>query len=300
MVPEFDTVAFELKPGQISDLVKTQYGFHIIKVVEKKEAATKPLEEVRAQLVDQIKWERAQAQATTQAETLAADIRRPGDLEKARSRGANVAESGFFLREEPIAGLGFAPAVSQAAFDMKEGAVSEPIRTSQGFAFITVLATQPPYVPKIDEVKDRVRDDLVKERAGEVAHQKAAAIAGQLNTATFEKAAKAAGLEVKPTELVARGSSLPDVGISTAVDAAAFALQAGGVSAPISTDAGTVIVKVIERHEVTADEIATNRAATREELLNERRNRFFSSYMNKAKQRMTIEINREALQQVIV
>ena len=63
MVPEFDKVAFALPPGQISDLVKTQYGYHIIKVTEKKPATTKTLDEVRAQIEDQLKWERAQAEA---------------------------------------------------------------------------------------------------------------------------------------------------------------------------------------------------------------------------------------------
>ena len=61
MVPEFDKVAFALQPGQISDLVKTQFGYHIIKVTDKKPATTKPLAEVRAQIEDQMKWERAQS-----------------------------------------------------------------------------------------------------------------------------------------------------------------------------------------------------------------------------------------------
>ena len=47
MVPEFDQAVFAMQPGQISDLVKTQYGYHIIKLVDKKSAATRSLAEVR-------------------------------------------------------------------------------------------------------------------------------------------------------------------------------------------------------------------------------------------------------------
>src|SRR6202163_711760 len=63
MVPEFDQAVFAMQPGQISDLVKTQYGYHVIKLVDKKSAATRPLTEVRQQLSDQLAYERAQAQA---------------------------------------------------------------------------------------------------------------------------------------------------------------------------------------------------------------------------------------------
>ena len=59
-----------MTPGQISDLVKTQYGFHIIKVIDKKAATTKPLDEVRAQIEDQLKWDRAQSQAQRTAQTM--------------------------------------------------------------------------------------------------------------------------------------------------------------------------------------------------------------------------------------
>src|SRR5689334_18943673 len=58
MVPEFDQAVFAMQPGQISDLVKTQYGYHIIKLVDKKPATTRPLAEVRQQLSDQLAYQR--------------------------------------------------------------------------------------------------------------------------------------------------------------------------------------------------------------------------------------------------
>jgi peptidyl-prolyl cis-trans isomerase D len=301
MVPEFDQVAFTLEPGQLSDLVKTQYGYNVIKVVDKKPGTTRPLAEVRQQLNDQLAYERAQAQAADLAESLGKQISKPADLDKvAKAQGLAVQESGFFARDEPILGLGPSPEVAAKAFDMKPDEVAGPLRASRGFVFETFVAKQDSYVPKVDEVKDRVRDEVVKQKARDLSKQKAAEIAAKLKAAPdFEKAAKAAGVEAKTTDLIPRDSPIPDVGASPAVDAVAFALPAGAVSDPIATDTATAIVKVLEKVEVSTDEWNNNKDRFREEVLSDRRNRFFSAYMSKAKQKMKIEVDREALQRAV-
>jgi parvulin-like peptidyl-prolyl isomerase len=80
---------------------------------------------------------------------------------------------------------------------------------------------------------------------------------------------------------------------------AAFSMAQGAVSDPITTDTGTAIIKVVEKQQVTPEEITNNKDRFREELLNDKKNRFFSAYMGKAKQKMRIEVNREAMQRAI-
>jgi peptidyl-prolyl cis-trans isomerase D len=301
MVPEFDAVAFTLQPGQISDVVKTQLGYHIIKLTDKKPGTTRPFAELRQQLTDQLSYERAQSQAGELSATLEKQITKPADLDKvAKAQGLTVQESGFFARDEPILGLGPSPEAASRAFEMKTGEVSAPLRASRGFAFITPVGKQDPYVPKLDEVKERVRDEVIKQKARDLSRQKAAEVAAKLKASPdFDKAAKAAGVEAKTTELIARDAPIPDLGVAPAVEEAAFKMTVGSTSDPIAVDNGTAVIKLVEKQEVTPSDYALARDKFREELLSDRRNRFFGAYMQKAKQRMKIEVNREQLQKAV-
>jgi len=301
MVPEFDAVAFSLEPGQISDLVKTQYGYHIIKVVEKKLGTTQELASVRQQISDQIANQRAQTQAADLGDRLAAQITKASDLDSAaRSQGLKVEETGFFARDEPLMALGGTPEVAMRAFDLAEGQVSGQIRTPRGVVFIAPAGKQDSYVPKFEEAKDRVREALISERARALGRKKAAELAAKLKGGgDFVKAAKAAGVEAKTTDFITRDAPIPDLGNAPAVLDIAFKLPEGAVSEPISTDNGTAIVKVVEKEGVTPADYTSNKDTFREQVLNDRRGRFFSGYMLKAKQKMKIDVNREALQRVV-
>ena len=300
MVPEFEQAAFSMQPGQISDLVKSQYGYHIIKVTDKKPAVTRPFDEVKAQIQDQLLSQKADEQVADLARKLQDQIKKPADLDKvATEQGLMVQESGFFQRTDPVPGLGAAPAVADSAFRLKDGEVSSALTSTRGPVFITVSGKKDPYVPKIDEVKDRVRQDLIRTRAADLSRQRAGEIAATLKSAKdFAAAAKAQGLEAKDTQLMTRGTALPDVGVSPDVDKIAFSLPAGAVSNPIPTTDGTVIVKVVERHDVTPDEFRKAKDTFRAQLLNERRDRFFTAYMNRVKESTKIAVKNDVLRRV--
>jgi peptidyl-prolyl cis-trans isomerase D len=301
MVPEFDAAVFAMQPGQISDLVKTQYGFHIIKLVEKRAAGVRPLAEVRNEIIERLKWERAQARATELSTKVASELKTPADFDRvAKANGLVTKESGFFLRDEPIADLGPSPQVASEAFTLKDGTVSEPLRTAQGFVFITVTGKQPSTLPVLDAVKARVSNDIIQKKAIDAAKAAAAGVAPTLKSAAnFGAAAKTAGRELKTTELISRGAVIPDAGASPAVDKVVFALPAGGVSDPIVTDTGAVIVKVVERSDVKPAELTTAKDGLKREMISERQNRFFSSYMTKAKEKLRIETYPETLARVL-
>ncbi len=301
MVPQFDAVAFGMEAGQISDLVKTQYGYHIIKLTDKKPGTTRELATVQDQIKDQIASQRAQAQAADLADTLAHEITKAADLDAAaKAHALKVDESGFFARDEPILALGGSPEVARRAFELTEGQASGQIRTPRGFVFIGYAGKQDSYTPKFDEAKDKVRNEAIKQRARELAAKKAAELASNLKgSADFVKTAKAAGVEAKTTDFLTRDAPIPDLGQAPDVLESAFKLSQGAVSDPIPTETGTTIVKVVEKETVTPEAFSANKDTFREQLLSDRRARFFNAYMLKAKQRMKIDVNREALQRLV-
>ena len=300
MVPEFEEVAFSMEPGEISDLVTTPYGFHIVKVTDKRELQVRLLEDVREQIVEQLTSARAQARADRIALELSEEIDDPDDLERvAASRGLSVQESEFFTIDEPIPGLGPSPEVAAEAFRQPEGEVAGPLRTQQGFAFVVVTGSRESYVPELEEVAERVREDLTRQMAAELALEKATEVAPTLKNATdFSAAARRSGLEPRSTELIRHGTPLPGLGTSQEIDRIAFTSSVGATSDPISTPNGAAVIRVVERMEPPPDELSTARDGLREELLGARRNRFFSAYMAKAKRRMQIDINNATLQLV--
>jgi peptidyl-prolyl cis-trans isomerase D len=303
MVPAFETAAFALAPGEISDLVKTEFGYHVIKLTDRKPAIVRPLAdpEVYSGIETQLLRNESEGQAAEQAEAIAAEAKVPADLEKAAaSRGLKVEESAFFTRGGMIEGIGPGSPVAARAFELADNILSEPIAGPTGRVIFYVSGKQDAYVPKLDEVRSRVRDDVIQARAVELAKQRADTVATQLKTApNFQAAAKAAGLEAVTTNPITRGGMIPNIGRSQEIETVAFSLPEGGVSGAIATPQGAAIVRVATRQEVSPADFQMAKDKFRSEVLNERRGRFYQTYMEKARAKMKIDIDTEALKRAI-
>ena len=141
--------------------------------------------------------ERAQDEAVDLAELLATQVKAPADSETAaKANGLTVLESEPFAPGEPITGLGAAPEVSARVFAMNEGEVSDVLPTPRGFVLATLAGREDAYVPKLEEVKERVRDTLIKQKAAEASEKRAIGLAAKLKSAAdFDAAAKASGFQ---------------------------------------------------------------------------------------------------------
>ena len=293
MVPEFEGAAFALEQGGVSDPVTSMFGVHVIKATEKTGGATQTLDEVRDSIVDLLQQESADARAAALAEAMALEIDVAADLDMAAARrGLEVQESGFAALGEPILGLGFSSEVTNQAFQLAEGEAAGPIPTPTGPAFVTVNGIQAPYVPPLEEVETRVRDDVIRRKAFVMAQERADAVAALLRDADdFGAAAEAEDLSVNESGLIARGTGVPGVGVNAQVEEVAFSLSPGETSDPVLTGNSAVVVHVHERQDADEADLRANRGRLRSELIIERQNQFFTAYMENAKARIPISID---------
>ncbi|MCE2543195.1 MAG: peptidyl-prolyl cis-trans isomerase [Acidobacteria bacterium] len=302
MVAEVEAAAFDMEVDDVSDPVRSAIGFHVLRVTEKQEQTAQPLEEVREAIENTLKNERATSRADDLARAIAAEVETPEDLERAAgARGFELQESGFVGRGEPILGLGFAPQVSAEAFQMEQGDVAGPIQTPTGPAFVTVTALQDPVIPPLEEVREDVARDVRSLKALERAREQADAAAESLRDGEdFAAAAEEAGLTVATSELITRGAAFPEVGISTALEQAAFGLPIGGVSGVLEVGGETLaIVRLVEREDVTPEQIAEASDAVRGELLQTRRNEFYSAYMSRVQEQLGVDIDYAAFETAV-
>src|SRR5437899_6891419 len=171
-VPEFEKTAFSLSPGQVSDLVKTQYGFHIIKVLEKDTAHTKPFEEVKDSLRAPFLLSQADKLASDTADQISAAIRQSNKIsldDLAKQYHLTVSETRPVAASDPLLELANSQEAKDAIFRAKPDETSLPLRTDRGYVILSVKSIQTAHQGSLEEVRDRVITDLKHEKSTEMA-----------------------------------------------------------------------------------------------------------------------------------
>jgi len=301
MVPEFENAAFSQAPSTTSGLVKTNYGYHIIRVASHREEAVRPLIQVKEAIRQRLTEDRMRALAETQSEAVAAALRNGRTLdEAAREQGWSVAKSAPIARGELAPPLG-SPVIVARAFEMKRGDIEkEAFPVPQGFAFVSLNEIQPPRVPELKEVQDKVKADLSLERARDKARGLAAEIRAKAESLGLDKAATAASLVRKETPaLVGRGQPIGDLGTSASFDEAVFALPLKTLSEPLSVPAGYAVMRVLEKQAFDPAAFAQQRDSVAAGLRAEKQGQLFQAFIDEARKKVVVERRPEAFRRLV-
>lgn len=296
MVPEFEAAAFSLPEGGISDLVKTTYGYHIIKVTRHQAPFTRPLDAVRDEIRGTLTQEKARAAMEAAVTSATEKLRASGSIDALTAQYPLIIpqETGFFSRSDNLPQLGNAPDAVRIAFETDVGKISPAIRLSNGFAFLQVLEERPAGVPDFEEVKAVAEQKLKDERVSALAEKRAEEIREALLASGPEKA----GVEMKSTENFFRGSQLPEAGRSAAVQAEAFDLPTGELSQPLPAENGYVIVRVLDKSGFSEEEFAAQRSDFEEQVRNEHQLRVWNSFVAGLTAKYDVRVNWETIRTI--
>jgi peptidyl-prolyl cis-trans isomerase D len=299
-VPEFEKAAFSQPIGQVGDLVKSSYGFHIIRVDARQDAHMKTLDEVKDQIEPILKQQKAQEIAQKQADELLQAAIKQGLDAAAAAKGVTVVTSDFFSRKDMVPGLGPAPQFMDAVFTAAEKAPPQMAATSQGFAVFDLLAVKPQSTPSFDEIRTRVEEEFKNERSNILLSQKTAELSDRAKAShDLKKAAKDLGAAVKTSEFVSPDGQVPDIGSMTGQAAVAFSMKPGDISGPINSGANGVVIAVTEVQAPSDADFAAKRDQIRDSLLQSKEQELFGLFVTNLREQMEksgkIKINQEEL-----
>ncbi|UCH06374.1 MAG: SurA N-terminal domain-containing protein [Deltaproteobacteria bacterium] len=294
MVKPFEELAFSLNKGEIGGPVKTQFGWHLIKVEDKKPAIVKTLPEVRDQIEASIKQDMAREMANERMLTLMDQM--PYDLDLATyaaQHGLTVKETDFFPKDGPIPGFGSNEQLLRSINVLEKSEVSDIIEHEDKFHLIQIVDTQDSYIPEISEVSDQLDSDLKKHLSLVAAKEEAKRYLEELKGgAGWPEQARKKGLKTDETGLFRRGGSIPSIGYAPFLSEAAFSLsdQKRYPDDVFEVDNKVYVIRWLNKKGIDMTDYEKEKDDFKQMLLATKERRVFDAWLKSLKDRAEIKI----------
>ena len=294
MAKPFEEAAFKMKKGEISELVRTRFGYHIIKVDDVKEARTKTLEEVQGEIKETLTQMASTDLAHEKALSLIDQMPYEVDLSQyAERHKVPIKQSGYFSSNETIPDIEGDDKLRKSIFSFEKNDVSEVLEFKGKFYIIQVVDKKPSHLPELTDVKDRVKKDFTSHlatlKAKSAAEEYLAELAGGKD---WQKLAKERKLTPKTTDFFTRNDYIPQIGYAPGLQEAAFSLSENS-SYPdgvFETDKGVIVIKLEGRKGIDMAKYEEEKEDYRTSLMRAKNQVIFGRWLQELKGRAEIEI----------
>jgi peptidyl-prolyl cis-trans isomerase D len=299
MVGEFEDAAFGGAVGELVGPIRTNFGFHLIEVLEKQAGGTRNLEEAREEIRSGLVAERAADLAETRARELAALARRDKPADAAAFAALADGELGVelrslepFGRDDVVPGIGRATPFSIAAFELEAGESSEAVQVTDGWAVLRVDDVVPPRLPELAEVRREVESAVLTREQRLAAERRLDEARGSLAAgATLEEVAAEMDLEVQESGEFGNDGRITALGSQPELAATALALDVGAIGGPVVVGNNLVLFEVSARQRFDAEKFAAEREQTREGLESQRLQLMLSSLIERRREEMGLRLD---------
>jgi peptidyl-prolyl cis-trans isomerase D len=300
MVPEFDKAIFTQKIGD-TEIVKSQFGYHIVQVEERKPAHQQDISEVLPTIQATLIRQKTAAAEEAYAHALASEAMKDGLEKTAAAHKLQVVTTPPVGRQGVISALPDGSQVITKAFESKQGDPPQAAQTGEGYAIFQVTGIQAAHAPTFADWKTHVLDDYRDEQLPQLLTAKTKELAAKAKAENdLAKAAKEVGATVKTSDLVGPDGQVPDLGQVAQVAPQLLDLPVGAISGPVDTGRNGVVAKILDNQEPSSEDIAKNFDQTRDQMLEQRRQDafgvFLSGIMDDYKKNKRIRMNAKAQQ----
>jgi peptidyl-prolyl cis-trans isomerase D len=304
MIAEFEEAAFNAQPGEVVGPVKTNFGYHLIRVEERRDAGRTSFTDVQEQIRSRLLAQRAQDLAESKATELAERIDKEGlttrealQLLADTETGVTFLTTPAFSLEDNVPGIGRGTGFSAVAFELDQDEVSEPLRATAGWTLLRLAEIREPRIPALDDVRDEVASTVRQEKQMQLATERMVEARQRLDAGgSLDEVAEELGLTVRESGQFGRGGSVAGLGNNPEVASAALALDIGDFAGPLTHENQALLFEVVERQRFDPQEFEAQKEQAREAVRSEKLNRLLASLVTQRRDELGVTYDEQLLQ----